>query len=114
VPIVDPPVDVVVLLDPSTGERDTVFVSTMAGSTTGSELWWEQGTAHFVLYHLDDFYDDRLRSRREAGLMISPRDLTKRLVLVGQVWGVLVLPDDRFVEIARARVNAQGAEPSVS
>jgi hypothetical protein len=113
VPIIDPQLDVVVLLDSSTGERTTVFVSPVAGTNEASELWWERGTAHYVLYQTDEYYDERLRSRRGAGQMISPRDPTKRLVLVGPVCGVL-LREDRFIEIARARVNPQSTEAPAS
>ena len=61
-----------------------------------------------MLYHTDEYYDEKLRSRRETGSMISPRDPTKRLVHVGTVYGVL-LRDDPFIEIARARVDPRSA-----
>jgi hypothetical protein len=112
VPIIDPQLDVVVLLDPSTGEREMVFVSPAAGTNEASELWWESGTAHYVLYHADEYYDERLRSGREAGQMLSPRDRTRRLVHVGMVYGVL-LRESRFMEIARARVHPQSGESPV-
>lgn len=103
VPEIDPEIDAVLLLNSTSGEIRVAFVSPSCGGNQASELWWETGTLHYVLYHQDEFYDDLLRDRRNSGNMISPRDPLNRMHYVGNVWGVIPAEMGEIV-MARARL----------
>jgi hypothetical protein len=103
VPDTNPEIDVVLVLNPVTGETRVVFESPRAGSNEASELWWETGTANYFLYHPDEFYDVTLRQRRNSNGMCSPNE-NRRLILVGQVWGAPTY-GDAFIVVACTRLS---------
>ena len=83
----NPRIDVVVVVDSTTGKVDVCFESPVASENCASELWWAPSTSNYFLYDADEFYDESLRQRRNANLMYSPIVPKHRLVFVGLVWG---------------------------
>ena len=104
-PIANPNIEILVGLDPETGDIQTRFTSSLCSSMEASEIWGKPDGSDFFLYHPDEFYDDKLRERRNSGNMLSP-DSTSRLVL----WGTVVGSpegafESRFTLIRRAALN---------
>ena len=104
-PVVDPEIEVVVSVDPSSGRPAITFLSPLCGGDTASELWVEAGGGHFILYQLDEYYDDGLRQRREQGNMLSPVSAGRRLLLVGSVFGVASFAAANTQVIARTLLS---------
>lgn len=106
-PTIDGPLEIVVRLNPDTGEVSTTFESRECSLLTPGELWWERGAHHFVVYPPEDFYDPRLRQRRDTGNMLSPRDPHARLVHVGPVAGPGPVPPG-WIELSRRALGPTG------
>jgi hypothetical protein len=98
-PIGNPRIEILVGLDPKTGDIQTRVVSSLCSSMVGSELWGKPDGSDYFLYHQDEFYDKRLRERRNSGNMLSP-DGKSRLILWGAVWSVGTF-ESRFTLIGR-------------
>lgn len=106
-PIIDPIVEAVLLFDRGVGQVRIHFESKDCSSNSAAELWIEQGTAHYVLYQPDEYYDEGLRECRNKGNMISPRDSSRRLVFVGQVWGGPAYDTNACIEMGRTIIGAK-------
>jgi len=86
-PIENPDIEVLIGIDPTNGKKEIGFVSQLCGANEGSELWANQTGTEFFLYHTDEFYDEKLKERRNSMNMISPTK-KERLVLWGTVYGL--------------------------
>jgi hypothetical protein len=98
------PLEIVVRLDPATGELETRFESPECSLLTPGMLWWEKDTRHYVVYQPEDFHDIRLKQRLDTGNMLSPRDPHVRLVHVGAVYGPGPCPPG-WIELSRGRAG---------
>jgi hypothetical protein len=102
-PLQNPVIEAVLLLNPNTCESRILFESPVAGANEASEIWWETGTTNYFLYHPDEFYDDGLRDRRNTQNMISPRDNQLRLLFVGLAWGARTY-DETWIVLTRGQI----------
>lgn len=103
-PIIDPPIETVVLINRSSGENRLIFESPLCSPNHAAELWWEVNSSHYVLFQQDEYYDDTLRNRRNADNMLSPRDPHIRLVYVASVWGLGSFDGTQWLQISRCVV----------
>ena len=104
-PIEDPEIQVVSVLDKDTGLVSTYFLSSACNNNEPSELWLDLKREQFWLYHTDEYYNERLRKRRNAGIMISQREPRNRLVQIGVVHGVLPLDPTASLVLAEAHLR---------
>jgi hypothetical protein len=80
-----PVIDILVLLDKSSGKVNVVYVFPDAPSDQAMELFVTASGSTFVLYHLDSYYDDTLRQRRNTNNMMLSKT-QERLQFLGEVW----------------------------
>jgi len=104
-PIEDPEIQVVSVLDKDTCLVSTYFLSSACNNNEPSELWLDLKREQFWLYHTDEYYNERLRKRRNAGIMISQREPRNRLVQIGVVHGVLPLDPTASLVLAEAHLR---------
>jgi len=102
-PIRNPQIEVLIGINPADGKKEISFASELCGTNEGSELWANQSGTEFFLYHSDEFYEEKLRERRNSMNMISPGKM-ERLVLWGTVYGVNTL-DPEFTLTLKSNLN---------
>jgi len=98
----DVSIEAVVLFSLESGKIVTFFISTIAPGDQAMELWCTTETQRYALYHLDAYYDPKLRHRRNSGNMITPGEPKERLVFIADVWHDIPLKPNGYFEITRS------------
>jgi len=80
-----PVIEVLLLFEKSSGKEKVVYLFSDAPGDQAMDLFVTASGSTFVLYHLDAYYDDALRQRRNTNNMLLPKT-QERLKFVGEVW----------------------------
>ena len=80
-----PTIEILILLEKASGKEKIVYLFQDAPGDQAMELFVTPSGSTYVLYHLDSYYDERLRERRNTNNMFISRT-RERLQLVGEVW----------------------------
>ncbi len=87
-----------------TAETRVVFISNCAGGNQAAELWCGKDTERCFIIHQDAYYDEKLRSRRRDGNMISTTAPRERLVFIGEIWGALPLQEKNYFLLSKSEL----------
>jgi hypothetical protein len=78
-------IEVVFLLEKSSGKEKLVYLFKDAPGDQAMELFVTISGSTFVLYHIDAYYDGKLQQRRNTNNMFLSKT-QERLNFVGEVW----------------------------
>lgn len=104
-PTVNPEITVVIVVEKQSGAQTILFESPLCSVSSAGELWIERDSGSTVLFQPEEYYDEKLRDRRNSNNMISPKG-EGRLSLMGPVWGVAPYDRATHIELVRSKLGA--------
>ena len=99
-------IDILVLFEKVSGKEKVVYLFSEAPSDQAMELFVTNSGSTFVLYHLDAYYDDTLRQRRNTNNMMLSKT-QERLQFVGEVWSKMPYEMKDHILLGKTNLIAQ-------
>lgn len=98
-------IEIVVMIEKSTGKNKVVYLSSIAPPEQGMDLFVSETNRHIALYHQDAYNDDILKARRNQNNMLYPGSTTERMIFVGQLVHAMKLDMNLYLEVSRAQLH---------
>ena len=94
----------VVLFHKSTFVVRVEFISDLAPANSALDLFADESGENYFLYSQDSYNNEALRAHRNNNNMISPINKSKRLLLIGPVWGAPTYNISEYILISKSDI----------
>ena len=98
-------IEIVVLIEKSTGKNKVAYLSSIAPLEQSMDLFVSETNRQIALYHQDAYNDDTLKARRNQNNMLYPGSTTEKMIFVGQLLHALKLDMSLYIEVSRAQLH---------
>jgi hypothetical protein len=98
-------IEIVVLIEKSTGKNRVVYLSDYARAEGALDLFVSESTRRIALCHQDAYDNDTLKARRNQNNMHYPGSDIERMIYVGQLLSSLKCDSTTHIEVSRAQLH---------
>ncbi len=98
-------IEIVVMIEKSTGKNKVVYLSSIAPPEQSMDLFVSETHRQIALYHQDAYNDDILKARRNQNNMLYPGSATEKMIFVGQLSRTSKLDPAAYIEVSRAQLH---------
>ena len=98
-------IEIVVMIEKSTGKNKVIYLSSIAPLEQCMDLFVSETSRQIALYHQEAYNDDILKARRNQNNMLYPGSTTERMIFVGHLAHALKFDPDSYIEVSRAQLH---------